>query len=102
MTEFLFGFLFFATDLVAILLLVATWQHTRISGFLVLAATYLAGMVSRWLTPLAYRFAEADNFTFVSMAVQAVYFVVAVAAVYGLWDVYRQLKRRHAAIAPSA
>lgn len=101
---FLEGFLYFAFDAAAALLLVATWQHTRITGFLVLAASYVLGILARWVVPLLYRLA-ADDFgsdLLQTAFFRSLWFVIAAVALYGLWDIYRQLKRTSRATPPLA
>ncbi len=102
--DLLTGFLYFAFDAAAILLLLATWQHTRITGFLVLAASYALGILSRWFLPLLSRLiasGESDAIGNMALAYQATFLLVSVVGLYGFWDVYQQLKRRPA-VAPSA
>lgn len=98
MTQWLFSLVFTVIDVAAILLLVGTWQHTRITGFLLLATSYLFGMVARWVTPLLYRFADGDfgMVGWIFPLVQSVYALIAAIAVFGLWDIYRSLKRNAA------
>jgi len=95
MTYWLFGVIFFVLNLAAILLLVGSWQHTRIQGFLLLAGSYLLGMLGRWITPLAYRFAAdgSGQGEWIYTVVQSTYVIVASLAVWGFWDIYRSLKR---------
>jgi hypothetical protein len=97
-------FLYFAFDAAAALLLVATWQRTRINGFLVLAASYVLGIVARWVVPLLHRGVASD---FASNALlitlfRSIWFVIAAVALYGLWDIYRQLKDRTVPAPPVA
>jgi hypothetical protein len=94
--DLLTGFLYFAFDAAAILLLLATWQHTRITGFLVLAASYVLTILTRWLLPLLARLMEADAMGSLSLVYPATFLLIAVVGLYGLWDIYRQLKRRPA------
>ena len=101
---FLEGLLYFAFDAAAALLLAATWQHTRITGFLVLAASYVLGIVARWVVPLLHRSVAGD---FASDALlitffRSIWFVIAAVALYGLWDIYRRLKRAAPAPPPAA
>jgi hypothetical protein len=101
--DLLTGLLYFAFDAAAILLLLATWQHTRITGFLVLAASYGLGILSRWLLPLLSRLiasGEPDAIGNMALVYQATFLLVSLVGLYGLWDVYQQLKRRPA-VAPS-
>ena len=102
--DLLTGFLYFAFDAAAILLLLATWQHTRIAGFMVLAGSYALSILSRWLLPLLSRLMDGgspDAMVDLTLLYQATFLLVSAVGLYGLWDVYRQLKRRPAA-APSA
>jgi hypothetical protein len=97
---FLMGMLYFGLDALAILLLLATWQHTRITGFLVLAATYALGILSRWLLPLLTRFMDSDGSGAIQnlgLIYQGTYLLIAAIGLYGLWDIYQQLKRRPSA-----
>ena len=94
--DLLTGFLYFAFDAAAILLLFATWQHTRISGFLVLAASYVLTILTRWLLPLLARLMETDAMGSLSLVYSASFLLIAAVGLYGLWDVYRQLRRRPA------
>ncbi|HEU0153746.1 MAG TPA: hypothetical protein VFQ84_10430 [Arenimonas sp.] len=94
------GLMYFVVDLAAILLLSACWQRTRIRGFAIVAASYGAGIVARWTAPLAYRWADSGDGGMGSLAgvvVQTAFFLVAVVAVVGFWDIYRVLKQRPAA-----
>jgi len=95
MTYWLFGVIFFVLNLAAILLLVGTWQNTRIQGFLLLAGSYVVGMLGRWIVPLAYRISVdgSGQGEWVYILVQSTYVVVACLAVWGFWDIYRSLKR---------
>lgn len=95
MTYWLFGVIFFVLNLAAILLLVGTWQHTRIQGFLLLAGSYLLGMLGRWIAPLAHRFAAdgSGQSEWIYTVVQSIYVIVASLAVWGFWDIYRSLRR---------
>lgn len=99
---FLMGVLSFGLDALAILLLLATWQHTRINGFLVLAASYALGILSRWTLPLLTRFMESDDaLQYVGPVYQGSFLLIAGVGLYGLWDIYRQLKRRPGATTAS-
>jgi hypothetical protein len=95
MTDWFFDLIFFVLHVAAFLLLVATWQHTRIAGFLFIAGSYVLGMVGRWTAPLAYRFAAGDegHMEWILPLVQFVYVVVSALAVFGFLDIYRALKR---------
>jgi len=101
---FLQGFLYFAFDAAAALLLVATWQQTRVTGFLVLAASYLLGICARWLVPVFYRLQSGDDVADIwfILLVRPLWFLIAAVALYGLWDIYRQLKRPASAAPPAA
>ena len=102
--NFLMGLMSFGLDALAILLLLATWQHTRISGFLVLAATYALGILVRWLLPLLTRFMDSDGSGMVQnlgLIYQGTYLIIAAIGLYGLWDIYQQLKRRPATSSPT-
>ena len=92
MTGLVMGFLFFVVDVLAIVLLVACWQRTRFNGFLLVAASYALGIVSRWATPLLYRFVESDGLEVIHVVVQLLYLGVAALAVAGFWDIYQRLK----------
>jgi len=98
MTDWFFSLIFFVLNVAAILLLVATWQQTRINGFLLVAGSYVLGIVGRWTAPLAYRFADTgtDQMTWILALVQSIYVVVAAMAVWGFWDIYGTLKRKSA------
>lgn len=91
--DFVMGFFYFALDALAILLLVATWQRSRITGFLVLAGSYGLGIVARWGVSLAYRFVESDSSMAMSWLYQAVWLAVSAVGLYGLWDIYRHFTR---------
>ncbi|KFN47146.1 hypothetical protein [Arenimonas metalli] len=100
MSMWLMGFLYFAVDLAAVLLLAACWQRTRITGFAIVAASFVAGILARWTVPWVYRavdLADGDMAWAANMIVQSVYLVIAVIAVAGFWDIYRVLKSRPAA-----
>jgi hypothetical protein len=98
MTDWLFSLIFFVLNVTAILLLVGTWQHTRINGFLLLAGSYVLGIVGRWTAPLAYQFADGgtDQMAWILPLVQSIYVIVAAMAVFGFWDIYGTLKRKYA------
>jgi hypothetical protein len=87
------GFAYFALDAVAVLLLFATWQRSRITGFLVLSASYALGILSRWLVTLSYRFAEAGDMQAMAWLSSLGWLVVSAIGLYGLWDIYRHFKR---------
>ncbi|MBW8368270.1 MAG: hypothetical protein K0M70_10490 [Arenimonas sp.] len=94
--DFLLGVVYFVFDAAAALLLVATWQRTRITGFLVLASSYVLGILARWIMPLLYRGLGGDGG--LTVLIQSLWLLIAAVALYGLWDIYRQLKRpAHAA-----
>ncbi|GAB2501955.1 hypothetical protein [Arenimonas alkanexedens] len=100
MSFFVFGVLFFAVDAVAILLLAATWQRTRILGFAIVAASYLTGVFTRWLAPWIYQLldgGDATNLAVPGLVVQLLYLVISLVALAGFWDIYRALKARPAA-----
>ena len=100
MSMWLVGFLYFAVDLAAVLLLAACWQRTRILGFAIVAASFVAGIVARWSVPWIYRavdMGDGDMAWAASLIVQSVYLVIAGIAVAGFWDIYRVLKSRPAA-----
>ncbi len=99
---FLIGFLFFAVDLLAAVLLVATWQHTRIPGFLWVAASVVLGIVLRWTGPYIFRFSGNANIELVNVVAQLVFIAVMVLGVVGFWDIYRRLKQAHAVPPPVA
>jgi hypothetical protein len=102
--DYLQGLLYLAFDGAAALLLVATWQQTRIVGFLVLAASYVLGIVARWLVPVMYRMQSDDwlsDLWFIIL-VRPLWFVISGVALLGLWDIYRQLKRPPTTAPPSA
>ena len=92
---FLEGLLYFAFDAAAALLLVATWQQTRINGFLVLAASYVLGIVARWVVPMLYHGVRDDFASNMLMLafLRSIWFLIAAVGIYGLWDIYRRLKR---------
>jgi hypothetical protein len=96
--------LYFAFDAAAALLLAATWQQTRIPGFMVLAASYVLGIVARWMVPLLYHWSSGDDLrgAIFMFLVKPIWFVTAAIALYGIWDIYRQLKRRVPAAPPAA
>jgi hypothetical protein len=95
--DFLMGAMSFGLDALAILLLLATWQHTRIHGFLVLASSYALGILSRGLLPLLTRFMDSDGSGAIQnlgLIYQGSYLLITVVGLYGLWDIYQNLKRR--------
>jgi hypothetical protein len=97
----LMDFAYFVFDAIAILLLVATWQRSRIRGFLVLAVSYALGIVARWGIALSYRYFDPGDTLGLSWVYQLVWLLVSAVALYGLWDLYRHF--RHAGrVAPSA
>lgn len=98
---FLVGFLYFAVDLLAAVLLVATWQHTRIPGFLWVAASVVLGILLRWTGPYIFRFSGNANIEMVNVVAQLVFIAVMVLGVVGFWDIYRRL-RRPSPLAPPA
>jgi len=91
--DFVMGFFYFALDALAILLLVATWQRSRVTGFLVLAGSYGLGIVARWGVSLSYRFIDSDQSMGLSWLYQSIWLVVSAVGLYGLWDIYRHFKR---------
>ncbi|HEX4854727.1 hypothetical protein [Arenimonas sp.] len=100
MSMWLVGFLYFAVDLAAVLLLAACWQRTRILGFAIVAASFVVGILARWAVPWIYDavdMGDGDMAWAASMIVQLVYLVIAGIAVAGFWDIYRVLKARPAA-----
>jgi hypothetical protein len=102
--DYLQGLLYLAFDGAAALLLVATWQQTRITGFLVLAVSYVLGIVSRWLLPVMYRMQLDDGLSdlLFIILIRPLWFVISGVALFGLWDIYRQLKRRPPLAPPAA
>lgn len=99
MSMLVMGFLFFAVDMAAVLLLAACWQRTRILGFAIVAASFVAGILARWTVPWIYRAVDMGDGTMAwaaSVIVQSVYLVIAAVAVAGFWDIYRVLKSRPA------
>lgn len=98
---FLIGFLYFAVDLLAAVLLVATWQHTRIRGFLLVAASVALGIVLRWVGPYVFRFSNGEDFEMVNLVAQLVFIAVMALGVAGFWDIYRRLKRPRTAAPPA-
>ena len=92
--------LFVLLNAASMLLVFACWQRTRIKGFLLLAISYLLGLVGRWTTALMVRVVDIGSDgsgQLVFLAVQGVYLLVAALAVAGFWDIYRVLKARTAA-----
>jgi hypothetical protein len=98
----LIGFLYFAVDLLAAVLLVATWQHTRIPGFLWVAASVLLGILLRWAGTYIFRFSGSANMEIVNVVAQLVFIAVMAIGVAGFWDIYRRLKQARAVPPPSA
>ena len=98
----LIGFLYFAVDLLAVVLLVATWQHTRIKGFLVVAASVALGIVLRWAGPYVFRFSDSEDFEMINVVAQGVFIAVTALGVAGFWDIYRRLKQARAVPSPVA
>lgn len=91
------GILYFVVDLAAVLLLAACWQRTRITGFAIVAASFVAGILGRWLVPLVYRAVDSSDPGMLSMAgwlSQGIFLLVALVAVAGFWDIHRALKQR--------
>jgi hypothetical protein len=98
----LIGFLYFAVDLLAAVLLVATWQHTRIKGFLWVAASVVLGILLRWAGPYVFRFSDSEDFQMVNLAAQLVFIAVTALGVAGFWDIYRRLKQGRPVSPPAA
>lgn len=98
----LIGFLYFALDLLAAVLLVATWQHTRIRGFLWVAASVVLGIGLRWVGPYLFRFSDSADFEMINIVAQLVFIAVMAVAVFGFWDIYRSLKQARTATPPAA
>ena len=101
--DFVLGFFYFALDALAILLLLATWQHTRITGFLVLAASYGLGILARWGFPMLYRFFDTGEFEaqVIGHVWQVGYLLIAGVGLAGFWDIYRKLKLQRGAEPPA-
>lgn len=100
MSMWFMGLLYFALDLAAVLLLAACWQRTRILGFAIVAASFVAGIVTRWTLPWIYRavdMGDGDMAWAANLVGQSAYLVLAGIAVAGFWDIYRALKARPAA-----
>lgn len=98
--DVLFGLSFFVFDALGAVLLVACWQHTRIAGFLWLAASYVLGIAWRWLVPWVYAMGDpagAGGLLPVHAIAQGTYLGLAAVGLFGLWGIYRGLKARAAA-----
>ena len=100
--DLLMGFAYFALDAVAILLLVAIWQRSRITGFLFLAAGHALGILVRWAMPWVHRLVDGDGAGYVMGLYSVVWLVVSAVGLYGLWDIYRHYKRGQPAALPAA
>ena len=100
--EMLLGFAYFALDAVAVLLLLATWQRSRVTGFLLLAASYALGILSRWLVTLSYRLFEPDQVSAIDWLFTVSWLVVSVVGLCGLWGIYRHFRGGPSHAAPVA
>ena len=102
MSQMLTGFLYFGLDAVAVVLLVAIWQRTRILGFTLLALSYLIGMLARPAYPLMLRMmtdGDASTYDVLSLVYTGVHVLAAVVALAGLLNIYLQLRRPAAPVA---
>ena len=100
--DFLMGLLYFALDALAILILVATWQRSRVTGFLVLAGSYALGILARWGISLSYRLFDPSAVYGLAWVHQLAWLAASAAAIYGFWDIYRHFKRLPSSAAPLA
>lgn len=73
------------------LLLVATWQRTRIGGFLLLAASHVVGLLVGWVLTLMFRWGgmDADGMAWLVHLLPLAGLLLAAA---GCWQVYQALK----------
>lgn len=100
--DYLMGFAYFALDALAILLLVAIWQRSRINGFLVLAASYCLGIAARWGLSLFYRLVDSEEAMSWSWTFQFAWLLASAVGLYGLWEIYRHFKRAQSIAPPLA
>jgi hypothetical protein len=94
MPNLLSGLVFLALDVLAILLLVATWQRTRIPGFAVVAASVAMGIALRWLAPFLYRsfdLSDPSGQWLAMLVTDGLYTAMTAIAVVGFWNIYRRL-----------
>ena len=100
--DFLMGLSYFALDALAILLLVAIWQRSRITGFLVLASSHALTILVRWAMTFAHRLMDGEGMGFLFGLSSFVWLIVSAVGLYGLWDIYRHFKRAPSAALPTA
>lgn len=73
-----------------VLFLVGAWQHTRCTGFLVLAASFVAERVLGWVINAAFRFTDsAGDWVFVF---PVVYLLTLGLAAVGCLSIYRHFR----------
>jgi hypothetical protein len=93
---FLMGLLYAGLDVLAILLLIAIWQRTRMSGFLLVAISYGIGLLFRPAMPLLMRVmgdADASNYEIVGLISQGVFVGSSIIALAGFWNIYSGFRR---------
>jgi hypothetical protein len=90
------GAIYFGLDAMAILLLVAIWQRTRMSGFLLVAISYGIGLLFRPAMPLLMRVmgdADASNYEIVGLSSQGDFVGSSIIALAGFWSIYSGFRR---------
>jgi hypothetical protein len=99
------GAIYFGLDAMAILLLVAIWQRTRMSGFLLVALSYGIGLLFRPAMPLLMRMlgdGDAGNYEIIGLISQGVFVGSSIIALAGFWNIYSGFRRRPAPSPPIA
>ena len=102
---FLMGLLYAGLDVLAILLLIAIWQRTRLPGFLLVAASYGIGLLFRPAMPLLVRIlgdGDAGNYEIIGLISQGVFLGSSIIALAGFWNIYSGFRRQPAPSPPIA
>jgi hypothetical protein len=96
---FLMGVLYFGLDALAIVLLIAIWQRSRMSGFLLLAVSYGVGLLFRPAMPLLVSMmgdVDASSYHAIGLISQGVFVGTSVIALAGFWNIYSGFRNRTA------
>jgi hypothetical protein len=93
---FLMGLLYAGLDVLAILLLIAIWQRTRMTGFLLVALSYGIGLVFRPAMPLLMRLLGDGGYESIGLISQGVFVGTSIIALAGFWNIYSGFRRTSA------
>lgn len=102
---FLMGLLYAGLDVLAILLLIAIWQRTRLPGFLLVALSYGIGLLFRPAMPLLADLmddAGVGDYGAIALISQGVFLGSSIIALAGFWNIYSGFRRRPAPSPPVA